>query len=250
MSSAIPSRFIALPLLPLFIGGCLALIPHCNPAQGQQRRSETLPPLPNLQEVPTNQQVIFQQQPVEFSNQNYQPSQPIKFSQNTQNFERYFVYVDSDNPQILQRVRQIERSAYTRPLNGRTVIQSGVFSTRVNAQQRVNELASNGIYNVSIASFSNAEETVISTNGGNNRNDRSENSNFYYVAIPAKSQKLANISQRIRQNIGPNIGVFSRNQPRGWHIAVGPFTQRLEAEQWNKYLQDFGYGNARVYYGK
>ncbi|AFZ25616.1 hypothetical protein Cylst_3469 [Cylindrospermum stagnale PCC 7417] len=244
MSSAIPSRFITLPLLPFFLGGCLALIPHCNPAQAQQRRSEPLPPLPNLQEVPTNQQ------PVEFSNQNYQPSQPVKFSQNTQNFERYFVYVDSDNPQILQRVRQIERSAYTRPFNGRTVIQSGVFSTRANAQQRVDELASNGIYGVGIASFSNTEETVISTNGGNSRNDRRDNSNYYYVAIPAKSQSLANIVQRIRQNISPNISVLSRNQPRGWHVAVGPFTQRLEAEQWNKYLQNFGYGNARVYYGR
>ncbi|BAZ28309.1 hypothetical protein NIES4074_07400 [Cylindrospermum sp. NIES-4074] len=223
----------------------------------QRRRVKSLPALPNLQEVPTNQQVIFQQQPmqpVEFTNQNYQPYQSVQFSQNTRNFERYFVYVDSDSSQTLRQVQQIERSAYFRQLNGRTVIQSGVFSRRANAEQRLRELASRGVYNAGIGNFSNTQETIYPAATSDNRSDGSvyqtENSNFYYVAIPASSRNLFNIAERIRQNIGTNVGVYPRNQPRGPHVAVGPFPQRTEAEQWNNYLQKAGFGNARVYYGR
>lgn len=268
MSSTSPSQLISLSLLSLFLSGTLILLPQLSHAQAQihnsnmliaqRRRVRSLPALPNLQEVPTNQQVIFQQQPtqpVEFINQNYQPYQSVQFSQNTQNFERYFVYVNSDSSQTLRQIRQIERSAYFRQLNGRTVIQSGVFSRRANAEQRVRELASRGVYNAGIGNFSNTQEMVYSSADRSDYRSygsfyQSENSNFYYVAIPASSRNLYNIAERIRQNIGTNVGVYPRNQPRGPHVAVGPFPQRTEAEQWNNYLQKAGFGDARVYYGR
>lgn len=268
MPNTSPSQLLPLSLLSLFLGGALALLPQLSHAQAQihnsnmllaqRRRVRSLPALPNLQEVPTNQQVIFQQQPmqpVEFINQNYQPYQSVQFSQNTQNFERYFVYVNSNSSQTLRQVQQIERSAYFRQLNGRTVIQSGVFSRRANAEQRLRELVSRGVYNAGIGNFSNTQEMVYSpVDTSDYRSNSSvyqtEDSNFYYVAIPVSSRNLFNIAEQIRQNIGTNVGVYPRNQPRGPHVAVGPFPQRTEAEQWNNYLQKAGFGNARVYYGR
>ena len=72
----------------------------------------------------------------------------------------------------------------------------------------------------------------------------------YYVAIPGNPEDLPAIESRIRESVGRNASVIVRNHPRGSHLAVGPFAQRLEAEQWNNYLRHLGFGNARVYYGR
>ncbi|MEH2066514.1 MAG: hypothetical protein V7K50_30325 [Nostoc sp.] len=192
---------------------------------------------------------------------NFQPSQPPQFSQYNQNFERYLVYVDGSDSQTLQQIRQIEPSAYIRQYQGRNVIQSGVFNRVSNAQQRVSELQSRGIYNARIISFGNGQE--IDT--GNSRGLVGDRNNIiatrsvsrYYVAIPTTSQQLPAIAAQIRQNIaqfsqglGQSGGVLERTQPRGPHVAVGPFPDRFQAEEWNKYLRNLGYRNARVYYGK
>jgi len=68
--------------------------------------------------------------------------------------------------------------------------------------------------------------------------------------IPGRSQDLPIIEDKIRRNIGQSAAILQRNQPLGSHIAVGRFTQRTQAEQWNSYLRNLGFGNARVYYGK
>ncbi|MEH2236658.1 hypothetical protein [Nostoc sp.] len=191
---------------------------------------------------------------------NFQPSQPAQFSQYNQNFERYLVYVDGSDFQTLQAIRQIEPSAYIRQFQGRNVIQSGVFNRVSNAQQRVSQLQSRGISNARIISFANGQEI----NGGNTGfvGDRSNISatrpvSRYYVAIPTTSEQLPAIAAQIRQNIarfsqdlGRSGGVLERKQPRGPHVAVGPFPDRFQAEEWNKYLRNIGYRNARVYYGK
>ncbi|MBN3875884.1 MAG: hypothetical protein HWQ42_05430 [Nostoc sp. JL23] len=287
-------------LLFLLVGGWLVLIPDFTPAQAQisnsnvllaQETGEILPPPP----IPFGQQPSPQLQPIQAENfnqsevnfqpiqpvqdnqfeqnfqpaqplpnnrfeQNFQPSQPSQFSQYNQNFERYLVYVDGSDFQTLQAIRQIEPSAYIRQIQGRTVIQSGVFNRVTNAQQRVNELQSRGIYNARIISFGNGQE--INADNGNYRDDRNNiNANRqasrYYVAIPTTSEQLPAIAAQVRQNLGGltqdlgrSGGVLERTQPRGPHVAVGPFPNRFQAEEWNKYMRKIGYSNARVYYGK
>ncbi|WP_292804084.1 hypothetical protein [Nostoc sp. NMS7] len=270
-------------LFPLLVGGWLMLIPDSTPVQAQiynsnvllaQQAGEILPPppiiplgqqpSPQLQPLQNNQleQNFQPSQPLQNNQleQNFEPSQPAQFSQSNQNFERYLVYVDGSDFQTLQQIRQIEPSAYIRQYQGRNVIQSGVFNKVSNAQQRVSELQSRGIYSARIISFANGQE--IGVGDRNNRNNRNNITatrpvSRYYVAIPTTSEQLPAIAAQIRQNLarftsdlGRSGAVLERTQPRGPHVAVGPFPDRFQAEEWNKYLRNIGYANARVYYGK
>ncbi|OUL29206.1 hypothetical protein BV378_06230 [Nostoc sp. RF31YmG] len=271
MSRPIPDQLIAFPIVPFFLGGCLALLPDATPAQAQVTKSgfllaertvvNSLPPPPNLQTIPSSRQ---QTEPAVWKsyNQNFQSPPRVRVNQyNHQNFrayqtvqansyswsaERYIVYVDGNNYQQLQRVRQLERSAYIRHYNGGSVIQSGAFSRQANAQQRVRELELSGIYGARIVRASSGQQVSYSPS----RNSRPQRSSYYYVTIPARSQDLSAIASRIRQNSGRYDIVVERQQPLGPHVAVGPFAQRSDAERWNDYLRKSGYANARVYYGK
>ncbi|QLE54712.1 hypothetical protein [Nostoc sp. TCL26-01] len=246
MSNQIISKPIALPIITILLGGWLGLIAHSSPAQAQTKQNhgvlltqavfENLPPPPN---VPT-QGVEFNQN--QYDQNYYQPAQ----NQYSQNFQRYVVYVDSANNNTLRQVKRIEPSAYIRQYNGRSVIQAGVFNRQSNAQQRVRELELSGIYGGRVLSFGDGGEIPNSPGGGNYSNQKPR----YYVSIPAKSQELPSIADRIRLTVGQYGLVSERRQPLGPHVAVGPFLQRNEAEQWNKYLRNMGFGNARVYYGK
>jgi hypothetical protein len=258
----------------MLAGGWLALL-SSTPAQAQIHNSsvllagqgviETLPPPQNLQPIPYSQQPLPQLQPaqpvqvnqyeqdfqpgqpVEINqyNQN-QPAQPAQVKQYNQNFQRYLVYVDSNNYQTLQQIRLIEPGAYIRQYKGRSVIQSGIFNQQSNAQQRLRQLESRGINGARVVNFVDGQEITTSSNRGNSKVKGSN----YYVAIPASSKDLPSIADKIRQNIGRYDIVLERKQPRGPHVAVGPFTQRTDAEEWNNYLRKLGFGNARVYYGK
>ncbi|QFS42909.1 hypothetical protein GXM_00382 [Nostoc sphaeroides CCNUC1] len=234
--------------------------PQLQPVQNNQVEQDFQPsqPLQNNQ----IEQDFQPSQPLQ-NNQiepNFQPSQPSQFSQYNQNFERYLVYVDGSDFQTLQAIRQIEPSAYIRQYQGRNVIQSGVFNRVSNAQQRVNELQSRGIYNARIISFGNGQEIDVGNgNFGGDRNNINppKQASRYYVVIPTTQEQLPAIAEQIRQNLarfsqglGRSGGVLERTQPRGPHVAVGPFSDRFQAGEWNKYLRNTGYGNARVYYGK
>ncbi|WP_242040389.1 hypothetical protein [Anabaena subtropica] len=241
--------------MPLLLGSWFTLVAGISPAQGQIKNSdrvlltqavfENLPPPPNVptQGIEFNQ---YQYQP------NYQPSQPVQYQyQPGQNFQRYFVYVENTDSQTLQRVRRIEPGAYIRQYNGRSVIQSGVFNQQSNAQLRVRELESLGIYGVRIAGGGQEipnypGEVPNYPGGGNFGSERSR----YYVTIPAKPEEVSSIANRIRLTVSRYGLVTERRQPLGPHVAVGPFVQRTEAEQWNNYLRNMGFSNARVYYGK
>ncbi|WP_096671346.1 hypothetical protein [Dolichospermum compactum] len=246
-------RFTSLPVFSLLISGSWMFL--CEYSSVQAQIPNNIPilaqgTLPYLQELSINQQSLSQLPSVKL----YQ-SQGVQYSQYNQGFDRYFVYVDSNNPQVLQRVRQIETNAYIRNYNGRNVIQSGVFNGQSNAQRRVQELELNGIPGARIVNSDNIElsgrlAAPYNTPGSNTQNYQQETRNSYYVVIPSNSNRLRSLGTEIRQKVSISINVFRRSQPLGLHIAVGPFSDRLEAELWNSYLKDSGYGNARVYYGK
>lgn len=219
MSNLRVSYFTPLSMLSLLAGGYWALISDCTPVQAQ---------------IPKNSQFLAQRT---------QQVQPGELNQYNRNFERYFVYVDSSDFQVLQRVKQVESNAYIRNYNGRNVIQSGVFHKESNAQIRVRELELNGVFGAKIVNAANLE--VIP----NNPNQQKERK-YYYIVIPSHHNNLRSFGTEIRQKISANINVFMRTQPRGAHIAIGPFSDKSEAEIWNSYFQNSGYGNARVYYGK
>ena len=96
--------------------------------------------IPVQAQISINQQQLPQLQQGEFNQFSGK-----KYSQHNQKFERYFVYIDSSNNQILYEVRQIEPDAYIRNYNGRNIIQSGVFNELYNAQLRIKELELHGI---------------------------------------------------------------------------------------------------------
>jgi hypothetical protein len=234
------TQFTSVPVVSLLVGGCLLLT--CDASLAQTR----LPELHPAVDV-------------------YQPSQNTqltRISQYRENFARYIVYVESDNSQILQRVKQIEGNAYIRPLNGRKIIQTGVFSQEFYAQQRVRELELNGIRGARILGFSNPQQlayfsgreipySAYSSTGNNvDPNMMRRRDKYYYVIIPTSPNNLRFLAQEIQRKIDNNAYIFMRNQPRGTHIAIGAFQSRSHAEQWNDYLRSLGYRNARVYYGK
>jgi hypothetical protein len=240
MSIQITTKYIALSIMSCFV----ALTTNSIPVQAQISHSdgillaqtvfETLPPPPN-----------YTQQPIEFNQ--YQPVQ----SSYSQSFQRYSVYVENTSNWTLQQVRRVEPTAYIRQYNGRSVIQSGVFNGLTNAQQRVRELNAVGIYGASIAGFNNAQEVPFSPDNRNSSNNNSVSTKSrYYVSIPAKSQNLSTVANQVRQVTGLYSFVVEKKQPIGPHVAVGPFAQRAEAEQWNNFIRDRGFGNARVYYDR
>ncbi|BAZ07164.1 SPOR domain-containing protein [Calothrix sp. NIES-3974] len=163
---------------------------------------------------------------------------------------QYWVIVNSSEPQLLMATKQIEPTAYFRSIQGRTIIQAGVFSTSVNADTRARQLVFMGIPAVQVINSQTGQ--IISYNPGNPNPPRPQPqpSQAYFVVIPGGREELPGIENKIRQNIGQNLNIMRRHQPRGWHVAVGPFRDRYEAEQWHRNLKNLGFGNARVYYGR
>ena len=220
------------------LGGCLTLV-SMTPTQAQ---------------TPLGSQEIAQMQ--------YAQNEFDFNSQYNQNTESYLVTVDNTDSRLLQQVRIVEPTAFAGDFLGRSVIQAGVFSRLNNAQERIRELQALGIgsriYSRTTGrEIANSYGGDFSNSGGmsepiaRNNNRRSQRTKYYYVAIPEKPDKLFQIENQIKQSAGGNsVGVVVRNAPRGPHVAVGPFTGRLQAEQWNYYIRSLGLNNARVYYGK
>jgi hypothetical protein len=186
--------------------------------------------------------------------QNYQ--QPLRYSQRNQG---YFVYVDGTDWRFRDIIARVENGRIpTVNYRGRNVFQAGYFSREQNARNRQRELVRAGIPRERI--IISLGENQIPDNGGNwgdwpGQSTDGRNRDAYYVIIPGNSDnELIRIQQTIRRNAGSSLNgieVRRRNHPRGPHVAVGPFPQRLSAQQWNDYIRGtLNLGNARVYYGR
>jgi len=186
------------------------------------------------------------------------------------NSDRYVVYVESDSQYVLQQVRRVDSNAYIRPLGGRTVIQSGVFSESYYAAERIRDLELNGVSGIRVmivsppGQISSSVSTTTSNlgydSGTANYSDNSTNIDLtkqaqyygesYYVIVPTSSENLRTIWQEVQHKVQGRVSVLMRTEPRGLHVAIGRFKDRYQAEQWSNYLKRLGYGNARVYYGR
>ena len=276
MSSALPNlirlnpskfdfKFFLLSLLPLVFATPVRaniLLAQINGEQLPTPQINQNPySVPRVNDADAN--VVEFQAP---SVQNTQYQQPVPtYQYNNQAAERFAVFVDANNYnyQVLPTVKQVEPTAFIRNFDGRSVIQAGTFSRQQNAIARIQQLLSTGLNlnNVRLFNLTRGQEVALTNEGGSNNGNNGGNnvgvsqnrSSYYYVAIPARSSDLPAIEDRIRRNLGQslgNISVLRRDSPRGTHIAVGPFTERGLAEQWNAAIKNVGLGNARVYYGR
>jgi len=70
----------------------------------------------------------------------------------------------------------------------------------------------------------------------------------YYVVIPANMLQLPNIANRVVTLGAPSSLVRTRTEPRGPHVAIGPYSDRGLAQEWNDYLRNAGLPGARVHF--
>lgn len=196
----------------------------------------------------------------------------------------FVVVVDGDSPLLLSQVQQIEPSASIVPMEGRSLIQAGVFRSEIDAAQRVQALANRGIGSRVVAATPLQQPTPTPTTTAANPpvegfpipnlptttvprelefepledsdgsrplfDSEEEARRSYYIVIPGDDEELYDISQqvvRLAHGIRMSRLVEERESPLGPHVRVGPFTGRSAAERWNRYFLDFGL-NARVYF--
>ena len=215
-------------------------------------------------------------------------NQNLPLSVNPTALGRYVVYVNGNSNLLLDQVRRIEPGAFLRNDGGQQVIQAGRFVSPANAQGLINLLERQGILaevqsvddssdptgiGGETSNFSTATTTIpldttsittptnldfaapiastasipFATNGisfvapSPNR--------LYYVAIPSQPGNLVNLASEIAA-LGVNpANILPKSSPRGAFIAVGPFSDRLEATVMESTLKGSGFRNARVYFG-
>lgn len=72
----------------------------------------------------------------------------------------------------------------------------------------------------------------------------------YYVVIPTDASSLGTVSSQVIQLGTPPDRVQQRTEPRGPHVAVGPFADRGLANRWNDFYREAGLGNSRVFFSR
>ncbi|NJL87581.1 MAG: hypothetical protein HC886_18945 [Leptolyngbyaceae cyanobacterium SM1_1_3] len=202
---------------------------------------------------------------------------------------RYIVYVNGNSPLLLNQVQQIEPEAFRRQYSGRTVIQTGAFDNLANAQAQVAALSEWGVgaevaevdrapvaavaasSSLPTPPFTGSSDPSVPlpviavpddsvefgqsplppppSTGGAASFDPAVSSRGYYIAVPAARDQIAATAANITQLGIDSAQVLARTSPRGPHVAVGPFSDRSVAQQWNQYLRSYGF-NARVYFDR
>lgn len=169
---------------------------------------------------------------------------------------RYAVYVNGNSPLLLKIIREIESKAVLRKYQNRTVIQVGSFSDRFFAEDLANFFQFQGI-----------KAQIVKLNSGEKFGEAvpTENTdlfppvvqaidyglgetNAYYVLIPGTPRNLSSIREQVVLLGMPRQNTFLTEVPA--NVAVGPFNSESGAQQWENYLQDFGFPNAELYFGR
>jgi len=260
--------------------GAIAL--QLSTAGGKIAQGEPLPPLPfgnqgmppdpyALPSVVLPQDRSFQVNP-NFTNPD--------FRDNSRNLDskRYLVYIPGQNPRTLAQVRLYEPEAFLSQYKGRTVIQIGVFANRNNAQRLARELELGGI-RAAIASIEQPQPETNVTPAWSNpplasgynlppvNNSQamppigtslsilpapppgggSQLARAYFLIVPGNRQDLPRMIQTAVDAGISGAEIFTREEPFGPHIAIGPFRDRTTAEQESGYLQKFGL-DARIHF--
>jgi hypothetical protein len=200
------------------------------------------------------------------------------FRDNSRNLDskRYLVYIPGENPQTLAQVRLYEPEAFLSQYKGRTVIQVGVFTDRNNAQRLARELELGGVrsaiasidqpatnvapawinppvasgYNLPPVSNSQAMPpigTSFSTLPAPPPGGGSQLARGYFLIVPGNRQDLPRMIQTAVDSGVSGAEIFTREEPFGPHIAIGPFRDRTTAQQESGYLQKFGL-DARIHF--
>lgn len=174
---------------------------------------------------------------------------PLPVVNNGSQGEKYLVYVDTDNPANLARVQRLVPNAVQRTIGNQTVLQVGAFGDRQAAETWRRTLTQEGIYaKVGLISTSSGSQQPLNTPVPANFSDREVKG--YYVVIPGNSSNLSGIADRLYQVVGTQVQIQQRNAPFGTHLALGPFRDRREAEQWNTRVRGAGIKNARIYFSR
>ncbi|NDJ18444.1 SPOR domain-containing protein [Myxacorys almedinensis] len=151
---------------------------------------------------------------------------------------QYRVYVASDSPYLLEQIRTIEPGAFLQTIGGRRVIQTGTFNSEANARQQVASLASRGV---------RAEITTLS--GGQIPPEGGQSPSGYYAIVPGSERELPLLRDRAIQLGVAQDAIRLRDRPIGFHMAVGPYATRRDAEIVQQFLRDRQF-DARVFYDR
>lgn len=180
------------------------------------------PPIPALQSSPPTTSL----REIEFTSPS--SSTPVNNSPPSLSLSRgYRVEVSGADTYSLYLVRQVVPTAFIRP--GEGTIQAGLFVEEKNARDMVKQLQSRGLM-----------ANVITL-------ESSSNLSGYSVVIPTDSNHASSLIQKVKQTGLTNSTIMTRESPRGFHVSIGPFQTRAEAESYNYLLRSQGI-DSRVFF--
>ncbi len=167
----------------------------------------------------------------------------------------YRVIVDSSSPQLLQRVTQIEPTAFLRNFaDGRVRIQAGAFESVSKAQEAVDTLGRAGIpataYDRDGKSVytTNPNSPTIPLNPGDTPQPVAGMPKGYY-ALVAVDRDLVGITYEKLRKLGITQSFITVGQHNlGWHVSVGVYPNRGDADRMSQFMRDKGGLDARTFY--
>lgn len=169
-------------------------------------------------------------------------------------FARLFlVLIPTSDRRILREVQNVESNAFITRYRGRYAIRAGIFEDEVKAARLAKRLRDRRLlaqvvpieFEQSWARFERVEDYP--------RDRQYDDDDYYSVVIPCREEELPAVAAQVQQ-MAPDVereqAISMRNESDGSYVMVGPFRNRQTAENWHRYLQDFGMENAQIYYGR